>query len=202
MQKTAAKLILASTSPSRQALMKNAGLAFAAMRPEVDERAVEAPYLKIGATPAFLASLLAREKALAISRKAPDAFVIGGDQVMAFAGKPWSKPESREEAKAHLRRLSSRTHELISAVSIARNGDVLYAGSETATLHMRPLNDAFIDAYLADIPDAVLFSSGTYQLEGAGVRLFSKIEGDFFTILGLPMLMLLGALRELGAIDD
>ena len=202
MEKTAAKLILASTSPSRQALMKNAGLAFAAMRPEVDERAVEAPYLKTGATPAFLAALLAREKALAIARKTPDAFVIGGDQVMAFAGKPWSKPESREEAKAHLRRLSGRTHELISAVSIARNGDVLFAGSETATLHMRPLNDAFIDAYLADIPDDVLFSSGTYQLEGAGVRLFSKIEGDFFTILGLPMLMLLGALRELGAIDD
>ena len=195
-------IVLASTSPSRQALLKNAGITFKAIKPAVDERAAEAPYLRIGATPAFLAALLSREKALDVSRRAPDAFVIGGDQVMEFAGKPYSKPESRTKARAHLQRLSGRSHTLISAFAIACNGVVVHEAVETATLHMRVLDDQAIERYLALIPDDTLFSSGVYQLEGPGVQLFSRIEGDFFTILGLPMLSLLEALRKLGAIDE
>lgn len=197
-----AKLILASTSPSRRALLANAGLRFDAMRPEVDERAVEAPYIRDGATPAFLAGLLSREKALDISRRMSDAFVIGGDQVMAFEGSAWSKPESRDEARAHLKRLSGKSHCLISAFAIARNGEIVFEAAETATLHMRALDDTAIDRYLALVPDEALFSSGVYQLEGPGVQLFARIEGDFFTILGMPMLTLLAALRKLGAIDE
>ncbi|WP_180899479.1 Maf family nucleotide pyrophosphatase [Martelella soudanensis] len=195
-------IVLASTSPSRRALLENAGLAFTAMRPEVDERAIEAPYLKTGAAPAFLAGLLSRQKALDVSARAKDALVIGGDQVMEFAGRPYSKPESRDEARDHLKRLSGRSHCLISAFAIARNGAIIFEAAETAVLHMRALDDRAIDRYLALIPDDALFSSGVYQLEGPGVQLFSKIEGDFFTILGLPMLALLKALRKLGAIDE
>lgn len=196
------EIVLASTSPSRQALLKNAGLAFTAMRPDVDERAIEAPYLKTGATPAFLAGLLSRAKALDVSARAGNAFVIGGDQVMEFAGQPYSKPQSRAEARDHLRRLAGRTHTLISAFAIAKDGAVVYEAADAAILHMRSLDDAAIDRYLALIDDDTLFSSGVYQLEGPGVQLFSRIEGDFFTILGLPMLKLLQALRKLGAIDE
>lgn len=195
-------LVLASTSPSRRALLANAGLVFTALKPDVDERAIEAPYLKTGATPAFLAGLLSREKALDVSARAENAFVIGGDQVMEFEGRPYSKPESREEARNHLKRLSGKSHSLISAFAIARNGEILFEAAETARLTMRTLDDAAIERYLALLPDHVLFSSGVYQLEGPGVQLFTKIEGDFFTILGLPMLTLLKALRKLGAIDE
>ncbi|MGV0876963.1 Maf family protein [Martelella sp. FLE1502] len=195
-------IVLASTSRSRRSLLENAGLAFTAVKPDVDERAIEAPYLKEGVTPAFLAGLLSREKALDVSTRAENAFVIGGDQVMEFEGQPYSKPESREEARDHLKRLSGKSHSLISAFAIVRNGEILFEAAETARLTMRTLDDAAIERYLALLPDHVLFSSGVYQLEGPGVQLFSKIEGDFFTILGLPMLTLLKGLRKLGAIDE
>ncbi len=195
-------IVLASTSRSRRSLLENAGLAFTAVKPDVDERAIEAPYLKEGVTPAFLAGLLSREKALDVSARAENAFVIGGDQVMEFEGRPYSKPESREEARDHLKRLSGKSHSLISAFAIARDGEILFEAAETARLTMRTLDEAAIERYLALLPDHVLFSSGVYQLEGPGVQLFTKIEGDFFTILGLPMLTLLEALRKLGAIDE
>ncbi|MGV0910879.1 Maf family protein [Martelella sp. FOR1707] len=195
-------IVLASTSRSRRSLLENAGLAFTAVKPDVDERAIEAPYLKEGVTPAFLAGLLSREKALDVSARAENAFVIGGDQVMEFEGRPYSKPESREEARDHLKRLSGKSHSLISAFAIARNGEILFEAAETARLTMSTLDEAAIERYLALLPDEVLFSSGVYQLEGPGVQLFTKIEGDFFTILGLPMLTLLKALRKLGAIDE
>ncbi|MGV0816957.1 Maf family protein [Martelella sp. AMO21009] len=195
-------IVLASTSRSRRSLLENAGLAFTAVKPDVDERAIEAPYLKEGVTPAFLAGLLSREKALDVSARAENAFVIGGDQVMEFEGRPYSKPESREEARDHLRRLSGKSHSLISAFAIARNGEILFEAAETARLTMRTLDEAAIERYLALLPDHTLFSSGVYQLEGPGVQLFTKIEGDFFTILGLPMLTLLKGLRKLGAIDE
>ena len=195
-------IVLASTSRSRRSLLENAGLAFTAVKPDVDECAIEAPYLKEGVTPAFLAGLLSREKALDVSARAENAFVIGGDQVMEFEGRPYSKPESREEARDHLKRLSGKSHSLISAFAIARDGEILFEAAETARLTMRTLDEAAIERYLALLPDHVLFSSGVYQLEGPGVQLFSKIEGDFFTILGLPMLTLLKGLRKLGAIDE
>ena len=195
-------IVLASTSRSRRSLLENAGLVFTALKPDVDERAIEAPYLKEGVTPAFLAGLLSREKAIDVSARAENAFVIGGDQVMEFEGRPYSKPESREEARDHLKRLSGKSHSLISAFAIARDGEILFEAAETARLTMRTLDEAAIERYLALLPDHVLFSSGVYQLEGPGVQLFSKIEGDFFTILGLPMLTLLKGLRKLGAIDE
>jgi len=195
-------IVLASTSRSRRTLLENAGLAFTAVKPDVDERAIEAPYLKERVTPAFLAGLLSREKALDVSARAENAFVIGGDQVMEFEGRPYSKPESREEARDHLKRLSGKSHSLISAFAIARNGEILFEAADTARLTMRTLDDAAVERYLALLPDHVLFSSGVYQLEGPGVQLFTKIEGDFFTILGLPMLTLLKGLRKLGAIDE
>lgn len=195
-------IVLASTSPSRRALLKNAGIRFSSFSPEVDERAVERPYVMTGATPEFLAALLSREKALDVSRRVEGSFVIGGDQVMAFEGRPYSKPASREEARQHLQRLSGKTHYLHSAMAIARNGQIVFETMKTAKLVMRVLSDAFIDDYLAQISDKTLFSSGTYQLEGLGIQLFSKIEGDYFTILGMPMLELLKALRDLGAINE
>ncbi len=195
-------IILASTSPSRRALLANARIAFSSMRPHVDERATEAPFLKTGATPEFLAGLLSRAKALDVAGRARGTFVIGGDQVMAFEGCPYSKPENREEARKHLKRLSGKTHYLMSAFAIARDGEILFEACETAALHMRSLDEAEIDRYLARLSDEVLFSSGVYQLEGPGVRLFERIDGDFFTILGMPMLQLLAALRKLGALHD
>ncbi|WP_176085756.1 Maf family protein [Martelella sp. HB161492] len=194
-------LVLASTSPSRRKLLQNAGLSFSSVRPHVDERAVEAPYRSAGVRPEFLAGLLAREKALDVSRRMPAAMVIGGDQVMAFQGKPYSKPESREQAAAHLRLLSGKTHFLHSAVAIARDGEILFETLETATMRLRVLPESEIKLYLAGLADDVLFSSGLYQLEGTGVRLFDRVEGDYFTILGLPMLPLLAGLRQLDCID-
>ncbi|WP_181409902.1 Maf family nucleotide pyrophosphatase [Martelella alba] len=194
-------LILASTSPSRRKLLKNAGLSFSSIRPHVDERAVEAPYRLLGARPEFLAGLLAREKALDVSRRVRDAVVIGGDQVMAFQGKPYSKPESRTQAAEHLRLLSGKSHFLYSALAIARDGEILFETMEPATIRLRNLQENEIEAYLAGLSDEVLFSSGLYQLEGTGVRLFDRVEGDYFTILGLPMLPLLAGLRQLDCID-
>jgi len=193
-----AQLILASTSPSRRALLNNAGLDFSSIRPHVDERAVETPYVKTGASPEFLAGLLSRAKALDVANRIPGVYVIGGDQVMAFEGDAYSKPESRHEAKAHLSRLSGKTHYLHSAFAIARDDVVLFEDCQTAKLTMRTLSEPEIEAYLSRISDEALFSSGVYQLEGLGVQLFSKIEGDYFTILGMPMLSLLSALRTLG----
>ena len=195
-------IVLASTSPSRRSLLKNAGLSFSSMTPHVDERTVEAPYLKNGATPEFLAVLLSRAKALEVSKRAPGAYVIGGDQVMAFEGRPYAKPRSRKEAKEHLNRLAGKSHYLLSALAIVRDGKVLFEACEQATLHMRPLGAVAIENYLKELSDTALYSSGIYQLEGFGVRLFSRIDGDFFTILGMPMLTLLSALRKLGVIDD
>lgn len=193
-----AQIILASTSPSRRALLKNAGISFSSIRPHVDERAVEAPYLKTDASPEFLAGLLSRAKAVDVAARVPGVYVIGGDQVMAFEGAPYSKPSNRDEAKTHLQRLSGKTHYLHSAFAIAFDGRVLCEDCQTAKLMMRTLSETEIDTYLAGISDDALYASGVYQLEGRGVQLFSKIEGDYFTILGLPMLSLLSALRTLG----
>jgi septum formation protein len=152
-------------------------------------------------SPQDVAEVLARAKAEAVSELARDAFVIGADQVLALGDRILSKPESMEAARGELLDLSGRSHTLHSAVALARSGATLWAHSETSTLTMRALSPQFIGRYLAAAGGEVLGSVGAYQLEGPGIQLFEKIDGDYFSILGLPLLPLLDALRREGAID-
>jgi len=194
-------IILASASKARIGLLKDAGLDFTARAAPVDERAIEAPLLKAGAGGAAIAAALADAKALAVSSAVPNALVIGADQVLDFQGEHWTKPASIAEALAQLRRLAGATHRLISAVALARGGTIVWRYAEEARLTMRALTDAEIDAYLARVGDAALSSVGAYQLEGLGIQLFATIAGDYFAILGLPLLPLLAALRHEGALS-
>ncbi|MBB5754106.1 Maf family protein [Prosthecomicrobium pneumaticum] len=193
-------LILASTSSARIALLRGAGLSFEAVGADVDERALEEPLLAAGATPAEVADALAQAKALAVSRRRPDALVIGGDQVLDLAGERFVKPDGRAGAKAQLARLSGRTHHLRSAVALARGGAISWRHLASASLTLRPLDGEALDRYLDRAGDAVTRSVGAYQLEGIGIQLFERIEGDYFTILGLPLLPLLAALRGEGLV--
>ncbi len=187
-------LILASQSRARQALLANAGIGFEAVTAEIDERAVQqASGLS---APGGIASLLAREKALAVSARQPGKFVIGADQTLALGERLFSKPAGRALAAAQLRALAGRSHELHSAVAVARDGKILFEAVAIAGMTMRRLGEAEIDVYLDEAGDAVTSSVGAYQLEGLGVHLFERIEGDHFTILGLPLLPLLAFLRS------
>ena len=193
-------IVLASGSPARQALLANAGLSFDVDPAALDERAAEAPLVARGATPAEIAMALAEAKAADVSRRRGDAFVIGADQTLDRDGHRGTKSASLAEARAQLQRLAGRSHQLHSAIAVARAGSVQWRHLDSATLTMRPLTDAEIDAYLARVADSVLGSVGVYQLESEGIRLFERIEGDYFTILGLPLLPLLAYLRSQGAI--
>jgi septum formation protein len=195
------RIVLASGSPTRVRLLENAGLRFTATAAPVDERAVEKPLRDRGATSVEVAATLAAAKALAVSKSEKDALVIGADQVLDLDGRQWSKAASRDDAAAQLRALSGKTHSLVSAVAAARGGEVVWRHMAEARLTMRSLTDADIAAHLARVGDAALKSVGTYQIEGAGIRLFERIDGDYFTILGLPLLPLLAFLRQLGEID-
>ncbi|MGP9820319.1 Maf family protein [Salinarimonas sp. NSM] len=195
-----APLVLASTSATRRALLASTGLPFETVRPEVDERAIEAGARAEGLAPDALAVLLARQKALSVSGARPGALVIGADQTLALGERLFHKPASREEARAQIAALAGRTHALHSGVAIARDGAVVAAFVETARLVMRPLDADAIDLYLASAGEAVTTSVGGYQLEGVGAHLFARVEGDHATILGLPILPLLAAFRDLGAL--
>jgi len=194
-------LILASQSPFRRMLMENAGLAFEARPASIDERAVEAEIAARRPSPPELAGELAAAKALDVSRAAPGALVIGSDQTLSLDGRVFHKPADMAEAKSHLTAMSGRTHALNCGVALVRDGAILWRHVSIARLTMRPLTEAFIDRHLARVGSKVLASVGAYQLEGEGVQLFEAIDGDYFTILGLPLLPLLAKLRELGAID-
>lgn len=195
------KLILASSSPFRRMLMENAGLSFEAHPAKVDERLIEAPLERDGASPDAIALVLAKAKAREVSDRFSGALVIGSDQTMSLNDRTFHKPKSMEEAAQHLMALSARTHRLNSAVALAYNGDIVWEHVSSAGLTMRALTPEFIARHLTRVGDRALTSVGAYQLEGEGLQLFSKIDGDYFTILGLPMLPLLSKLRELGAID-
>jgi septum formation protein len=187
-------LILASQSRARQALLTNAGIGFEAVTAAIDERAVQqASGLS---APGEIASLLAREKALSVSARQPGKFVIGADQTLALGERLFSKPAGRAQAAEQLRALAGRSHELHSAVAVARDGKILFEAVAIAGMTMRRLGEAEIDVYLDEAGDAVTSSVGAYQLEGLGVHLFERIEGDHFTILGLPLLPLLAFLRS------
>jgi septum formation protein len=195
------KLILASSSPFRRMLMENAGLLFEAHPAKVDERSIEAPLEQEGAKPEAIALVLAKAKARDVSDRLPGGMVIGSDQTMSLGHRRFHKPKNMGNAADHLKALSGNTHRLNSAVAISYNGDIIWEHVSHAELTMRALTDDFIERHLKRVGDRALSSVGAYQLEGEGLQLFSKIDGDYFTILGLPMLPLLQKLRELGAID-
>jgi septum formation protein len=194
------RIILASASPTRRAMLANAGVRFAVSPALVDERAVEAPLAAAGRSPREIAEALAAAKALAVRADSPATIVIGADQVLEGEGRRWNKPASISEARHQLKALSGKAHFLHSAVAGARGGKVVWRAVDSARLTMRPLSDAFIDKYLADVGEAALGSVGAYQVEGPGIQLFEKIEGDHFTILGLPLLEVLAFLRREGEI--
>ncbi|WP_298273638.1 Maf family protein [uncultured Bradyrhizobium sp.] len=188
------KLILASQSRARRMLLENAGLDFEALPADIDERGVQT---NSGlSAPGEIASLLAREKALFISRQKPGRYVVGADQTLALGQRMFSKPAGRAQAAEQLGLLAGQTHELHSAVSVARDGQILFDDVSVARMTMRPLAAGEIAAYLDQAGEAVTTSVGAYQLEGLGVHLFERIEGDHFTILGLPLLSLLAFLRR------
>jgi septum formation protein len=186
-------LILASQSPARQALLANTGIAFEAVPAGIDERALQQSSGL--SSPGEIAALLARAKAASVSSRHPGKFVVGADQTLALGARLFSKPAGRAQAAEQLRALAGRCHELHSAVVVARDGATLFADVSVARMTMRPLDDPAISAYLDAAGEAVTTSVGGYQLEGLGIHLFARIEGDHFTILGLPLLPLLEFLR-------
>lgn len=194
-------LILASGSRIRAELLKNAGLEFEVEPSEIDERAVEAPLLEAGFSPDDLASVLAEAKAQDVSSRRPEKLVIGADQILAFDGARHTKPEDMAAARRQLLKFAGKTHELWSAVVLARGGETLWRHTSVARLTMRAFSPAFVGHYLADVGEAALSSVGAYQLEGRGIQLFERIEGDYFTILGLPLLPLLEELRAQGVLE-
>ncbi len=194
-------LILASSSPFRRMLMENAGLRFEAVAARVDERAIEAPLEARGAGPDAVALVLAKAKAKEVSERFPGALVIGSDQTMSLGSRVFHKPSDMNDAENHLLTLSGKTHRLNSAIALARDGDILWDHISHAELTMRVLSPDFIRRHLASVGERALASVGAYQMEGEGIQLFERIDGDYFTILGLPMLPLLKQLRLMGSID-
>jgi septum formation protein len=193
------KLVLASASPFRKSLLQNAGLSFDAETAAIDERAVEDA---LGPTDAEdVAVVLAEAKASEVSERHPGSIVIGSDQTLSLGREVFHKPKDMEEARRRLLKLSGKTHHLNSAVVLARDGETLWRYVDVARMTMRPMDPGFVGRHLAGVGDRVLSSVGAYQYEGAGIQLFDRIEGDYFTIIGLPLLPLLAELRRLGAID-
>jgi septum formation protein len=193
-------LILASASTSRRSLLANAGVMVEAIATAVDEESAKASLRAAAATPDQIADTLAEMKAARVSAKHPDAMVIGADQVLALEGAVYDKPADRDRARAHLAALQGRSHVLVTSAVVMRGGQRIWGHTDRATLHMRPLSDETIDLYLDAVGDRALESVGAYQLEGLGAHLFTRVEGDFFTILGLPLLPLLGFLRQHGLV--
>lgn len=195
------QLILASKSPFRAMLMKNAGLEFTSQSAQIDERAIEAPLKDTGVIPEDVALVLAEAKALDVSSRNLDALVIGSDQTLSLGDRVFHKPNDMEDARRHLLALSGQTHQLNSAVVIAQNNETIWRHVSVARLTMRALTPTFIGKHLAKVGDDILASVGAYQYEREGVQLFDTIDGDYFTIVGLPLLPLLKQLRLLGAIN-
>ena len=195
-------LILASSSKSRARLLEAAGLAFIVEPPGLDEATMRQAISGEGSlTPHDVAEVLARAKAEAVSDLAPQAYVIGADQILALGKTTMSKPDSMEAARRQLLDLSGKTHTLHTAIAVATNGETIWAETTVATLTMRKLSPEFIGRYLASAGEDVLGSVGAYQLESLGVQLFDKIDGDYFSILGLPLIPLLDTLRREGVIE-
>jgi septum formation protein len=194
-------LILASKSPFRAAILRNAGISFRTEAADIDERAAEAPLMKSGASAEDIASVLAEAKALDVSARFPDGLILGADQTLSLNDGLFHKPEDMEAARRHLLKLSGNMHILSSALVLARRGETIWRDVSVARLTMRKLSPSFIGQHLARVGAAALSSVGAYQYEGEGIQLFEEIDGDYFTIVGLPLLPLLAQLRRLGEID-
>lgn len=184
-------------------MLTAAGLRFDVVPAGIDEASIRSTIESetACAEPSDVASILASEKALFVSAQNPGAFVVGSDQVLALGSRMLSKSTTLDEARETLDRLRGRSHELVSAVALARDGEVLWTAVDSAEMAMRPFSDEFLGSYLAHAGSSVLGSVGCYELEGLGVQLFERIDGDYFTILGMPLLPLLAELRTRGVIS-
>lgn len=194
------RLILASASEVRARVLKGAGVDFDIHPAHVDEEAVKNSLLAAKAPLRDVADALAELKALRVSENRPDALVLGADQVLAFEGELVNKCASLDEARTLLRRLRGRSHQLISALVLAKAGGAIWRTAETATLKMRDFSDRFLDDYLASEGEELLKGVGCYRLESRGAQLFERVEGDYFTVLGLPLQSLLAVLRQHGIV--
>lgn len=195
---TGEPLVLASASRARASMLANAGVEIVRRPADIDERALERPLIERGEPASAIAAHLAAEKARAVSRALPGRLVLGADQVLDYAGERFTKPLDRAAARAQLSRLSGHRHALHSAAALAEDGVIVETAAQTVRLDMRRLGETFLDIYLEAAGDAVTASVGGYQLEGLGAQLFSRIEGDYFAVLGLPLLPLLDILRDRG----
>lgn len=188
-------IVLASKSASRRAMLEAAGIEFRCVPADIDERAAESR--AAGAAPGQVARLLAEAKALAVCA---DELVLGSDSLVSVAGRRFDKPASRDDAAAHLRFFSGRTMELHSAAALARGGASVWSHADVARLHVRDLSAGFIESYLDAEWPAVAGCVGVFRIEARGIQLFDRIDGDHFTVLGMPLLPVLGALRDLGEV--
>ena len=193
-------LVLASNSASRKAMLEAAGLTIEPVGAEVDERAIEAEMSD--AEPAEVAQALAAAKASAVSALRPGDLVLGGDSLVVVEGRRFDKPGSREEAAEHLRYFSGKVMHLYSAAALARDGRIAWLGEDAAALHVRELSETFIEEYLAAEWPAVGATVGVFRIEAMGVQLFDRIYGEHFTILGMPLLQVLDALRDEGELPS
>lgn len=195
-------IILASKSQFRAQILQNAGISFDAISADIDERSVEQPLIEAGLGGADVADVLAIAKATDVSQKNAGAYVIGSDQTLSLNNELLHKPEDMEAARRRLLALSGKTHELNSAVTIVRDSEVLWRYTAISQITFRDLSPAYLGQHLAKVGEIALSSVGAYQIEGMGIQLFEKIEGDFFSIMGLPILPLLKELRNLGLIEE
>lgn len=197
------KLVLASQSASRRAMLNDAGVPHEAVTAQVDEASAKQSLLAGGISPRDLADALAELKALKVSGLVPTALVLGGDSLVALDdGSLLDKPESREQAADHLRRMSGKTHDIYSAAVIAEGGRAVWRFVDRAKLHVRPLSEAFIEEYLDVEWPAIAGCVGCFRIEGPGVQLFSRTDGSQFTILGMPLLPILSYLRTRGILTS
>lgn len=197
---TGVSVVLASASRSRATVLRNAGVSIEQIPADIDEESVKTSMRHAGDSAAAVAHRLAELKARAISRRHPDRLVIGADQMLQCGNVWFDKPVDRDHAGAHLRALRGRVHELFAAVCVVRDDECIWRHLESARMTMRPFSDDFLEAYLDAVGEDACRSVGAYQLEGLGAQLFSRVEGDFFTILGLPLLAVLGFLSNHGVV--
>ena len=189
------KLILASGSTTRHKMLTDAGVSFDVQKPAVDEEAVKAALIQEGASPRDIADALGDLKARSVAMMHPDAYVLGSDQILVEGKRIFSKAENRAQAKETLQQLSGKSHYLISSAVIYQGGQAIWRTLDQVKLTMRPLGDAFIEDYLDQIGDAAFWSVGSYQIEGRGAQLFTRVDGSHFTVLGMPLLPVLDFLR-------
>ena len=197
---TGDRLILASSSPTRRRLLGNAGLEFIIEPARIDEATIKARFMADGRSASDCALALAEAKARQVAADYRSGLVIGADQILVCGGKWFDKPANLADARWQLQALRGLTHQLVTAACVVQQQSTMWQGEASAKLTMREFSDAFLDTYLADEATAILGSVGAYRLEGCGIQLFAEVEGDYFAILGLPLLELLGFLRECGAL--